>query len=94
MATTADSQSALQGTEGDFRSLEEKVYRTIELLREARAQKAAAELKLVSMREEQQAQAAECESLRRQLEALQQERTQVRERVEKLLGEVDTILEQ
>jgi cell division protein FtsB len=77
MATTADSQSALQGTEGDFRSLEEKVYRTIELLREARAQKAAAELKL-----------------RRQLEALQQERTQVRERVEKLLGEVDTILEQ
>jgi FtsZ-binding cell division protein ZapB len=94
MATTAESQIAVEGTAGDFRSLEEKVYRTIDLLREARAQKAAAELKLVSLREEQEAQAAECESLRRQLETLQQERAQVRQHVEKLLGEVDAILEQ
>jgi len=94
MAGTAEGQIALEGTAGDFRALEEKVYRTIELLREARAQKAAAELKLVSLREAQEAQAAECEALRQQLAALQQERSQVRSRVEKLLGEVDTILEQ
>lgn len=94
MATTAEGQIASEGTTGDFRSLEEKVYRTIELLREARSQKAAAELKLVALRESQEAQAAECASLRSQLEALQQERAQVRGRVEKLLGEVDSILEQ
>ena len=94
MATTAEGQLAIEGTTGNFRSLEEKIYRTIELLKEARAQKAAAELELTTLRESFDAQAAECESLRRQLATLQQERSQVRQRVEVLLGEVDSILEQ
>jgi phage shock protein A len=94
MATTAEGQLAIEGTAGNFRSLEEKIYRTIELLKEARAQKAAAELELTTLRESCDAQAAECESLRRQLATLQQERSQVRQRVEVLLGEVDSILEQ
>jgi len=94
MATPAEGQLAIENSAGNFRSLEEKIYRTIELLKEARAQKAAAELALGTMRESFDAQTAECESLRRQLAELQQERSQVRQRVETLLSEVDSILEQ
>lgn len=94
MASTAEGQLAFEGSNTDFHSLEEKIYRTIELLKAARAQKAAAELELVTMRELLDAQAAETDALRKQLETLQQERTEVRSRVEKLLGEVDAILEQ
>jgi hypothetical protein len=41
-----------------------------------------------------EAQASEADSLRNQLQALQQERSQVRHRVEKLLGDVDAILDE
>jgi gamma-glutamyl:cysteine ligase YbdK (ATP-grasp superfamily) len=94
MASTAEGQLAFEGANSDFHSLEEKIYRTIELLKAARAQKAAAELELVTMREMLESQAAETETLRKQLQSLQQERAEVRTRVEKLLGEVDAILEQ
>jgi chromosome segregation ATPase len=93
MASMAEGQLAFEGTASDFQSLEEKIYRTIELLKAARAQKAAAELELVTMREMLDSQATETEALRKQLEGLQQERNEVRSRVEKLLGEVDLILE-
>jgi uncharacterized protein (DUF3084 family) len=93
MASTA-GQLAFEGTANDFQSLEEKIYRTIELLKDARSQKAAAELELATVREMLAAQTAETESVRQQLQALQQERAQVRHRVEKLLGDVDAILEQ
>ena len=94
MASTAEGHLAFEGASSDFRSLEEKIYRTIELLKEARAQKAAAELELANARETLESQSAECDSLRQQLHALQQERGQVRSRVEKLMGDVDAILEQ
>jgi hypothetical protein len=90
----AEGQLAFEGTDSDFQSLEEKIYRTIELLKAARAQKAAAELELVTMREMLEAQTAQTETVRKQLQALQQERANVRTRVEKLLGDVDAILEQ
>ncbi len=93
MASMAEGQLAFEGAASDFQSLEEKIYRVIELLKAARAQKAAVELELVTMRETLEAQAAESEALRQQLQVLQQERNEVRSRVEKLLGEVDQILE-
>jgi hypothetical protein len=94
MASMAEGQLAFEGTAGDFHSLEEKIYRTIELLKAARVQKTAVELELATMREMLDAQAAETEAVRKQLQALQQERSEVRTRVEKLLGDVDAILEQ
>jgi chromosome segregation ATPase len=94
MSSLAEGQLAFEGSSSDFQALEEKIYRAIELLKAARSQKAAAELELVTMREMLEAQAAETEGLRKQLQALQQERAEVRTRVEKLLGDVDAILEQ
>jgi predicted nuclease with TOPRIM domain len=46
------------------------------------------------VREELEARAAEADTLRNQLNALQQERSEVRHRVEKLLGDVDAILDE
>lgn len=94
MASMAEDQLTFEGSNSDFQSLEQKIYRTIELLKTARAQKAAAEQELVTMREMLDAQAAETEAVRKELHALKQERTEVRNRVEKLLGDVDAILEQ
>lgn len=51
MATSAEGQLAFEGSSNDFQSLEAKIYRAIELLKEARSQKAAAELELASVRE-------------------------------------------
>jgi chromosome segregation ATPase len=94
MASIAEDRLAFEGSTNEFQSLEDKVYRAIELLKEARSQKAAAELELATAREMLEAQAAEAESLNRQLQALQQERAEVRHRVEKLLGDVDAILDE
>jgi len=94
MASMAEGQFAFEGASSDFQSLEEKIYRTIELLKAARIQKAAAEAELASMRDLLDAQAAETEALRKELQSIQRERLEVRVRVEKLLGEVDAILEQ
>jgi len=94
MASMAEGQLAFESSASDFHSLEEKIYRTIELLKTARAQKAAVEQELATMRDMLDAQAAETEAIRNQLQALQQERSEVRTRVEKLLGDVDAILDQ
>jgi chromosome segregation ATPase len=94
MASMAEGQLAFEGTASDFQLLEEKIYRTIELLKAARAEKATAQAELASLRNLLDAQAAETEAARRELQALQKERAEVRSRVEKLLGDVDAILEQ
>lgn len=94
MASMAEGQLAFEGSASDFQSLETKVYRTIELLKAARSEKAAAEQEVATLRELLEIQAAESETLRNQLQALRQERADVRGRVEKLLGDVDAILEQ
>jgi chromosome segregation ATPase len=93
MSSAAEGQLAFEGS-SDFHVLEEKIYRAIEALKSARAQKAAAELELAGVREALEAERAESEALRRQLDALQQERSELRGRVEKLLEDVDSILDQ
>lgn len=90
----AEGQLAFEGTTSDFHALEEKIYRAIELLKAARAEKAVAEANLAETRDLLDVQTAETEAVRKQLQALQQERAEVRSRVERLLGDVDAILEQ
>lgn len=93
MASLPTGPLALEGTSSDFHSLEEKIYRAIELLKEARVQKAAAEAEVATMRDMLDAQSAETEAVRKELHTLQQERAEIRSRVEKLLGDVNEILE-
>jgi septal ring factor EnvC (AmiA/AmiB activator) len=94
MASMAEGQLTFEGPSSDFQSLEEKIYRAIQLLKTARVEKAAVEQEAAALREQLEAQSAESDKLRAQLQNLQLERTEVRTRVEKLLVEVDSILDE
>ncbi len=78
----------------NFHSLEEKVYRTIELLKAAREAKAVAERDCGRLREQLQLREEEVEGLRAENVALRREREEVRGRVEKLLEQIDKLAEE
>ena len=78
----------------EFVSLEEKVYRTIELLNAAREAKSAAERDAARLREQLELREDEIESLRTEIIGLRKEREDVKSRVEKILRQIDEIAEQ
>ena len=75
----------------DFHALEEKVFRTIELLKSAREAQAAAERESRRLKEQFGGRSEETESLRREVMALRREREDVRSRVEKMLKQIDAL---
>ncbi|MFZ0312132.1 MAG: hypothetical protein WAL85_05445 [Candidatus Korobacteraceae bacterium] len=78
-------------TTADFRSLEEKILRTIELLKSAREAKAVAERDASRLREELNQREDELDTVRQELVALRREREEVRTRVEKMLGQIESL---
>jgi chromosome segregation ATPase len=75
----------------DFYSLEEKIYRTIELLKAAREAKAAAERDAARLREQLELREDEIESMRNEMIGLRKEREEVRGRVENMLRQIDEL---
>jgi septal ring factor EnvC (AmiA/AmiB activator) len=75
----------------DFKSLEEKILRTIELLKSAREAKAVAERDAARLREQLNEHEEEIESTRHELVSLRREREDVRARVEKMLGQIESL---
>lgn|GEM_PF-432879 len=75
----------------DFHALEEKVFRTIEMLKAAREAQAVAERENRRLREQMGGRHEETDSLRREVLALRREREEVRARVEKLLKQIDSL---
>ena len=75
----------------DFHALEEKIYRTIELLKAAREAKAIAERDATRFRERLEEREEQIEVLKGQVVALRREREEVRGRVEKILKQIDSI---
>jgi len=75
----------------DFKSLEEKVLRTIELLKSARDAKAAAERDASRLRDQLNEREEEVDTLRHELVGLRREREEVRTRVEKMLGQIEAL---
>jgi uncharacterized protein involved in exopolysaccharide biosynthesis len=83
----------------EFQALEQKVLRTVELIkkeREARAtaeaERNAAQTELATMREQMEAHSTSASSATKQLENLQRERETVRQRVEAMLAQMDELL--
>ncbi len=74
-----------------FAALEQRVVRTIEMLRAEREQRLAAEKQLERAKEELDLHGMEMDDLRSQLAALNKERDAVRLRVERLLANLDAI---
>lgn len=76
----------------DFHALEEKIYKTIELLKSAREAKAIAERDAVRFREQLEEREEQIEMLKGQVVTLRKEREEVRGRVEKILKQIDSLM--
>lgn len=76
----------------DFPALEEKIYKTIELLKSAREAKAAAERDANRLRDQLEQREEELDLLRAEVVGLRKEREEVRGRVEKILKQIDQLV--
>jgi chromosome segregation ATPase len=92
MSVRTASDVETQGSGTDFVSLEEKIYRTIEMLKSAREAKANAERDVVRLRETLENREEEMESLKSELIELKRDREEVKSRVEKMLSQIDTLV--
>ena len=91
MSVKAVSELEVSTASDDFLALEEKVFRTIDLLKQAREGQAAAEREARRLREQISGRDDETESLRREVVGLRREREEVRARVEKLVKQIDSL---
>jgi hypothetical protein len=73
----------------EFQALEQKVLRAVEIVKREREARAAAEAEVAALREQLAAQSAAANT---QLNSLNQERDAVRQRVEKMLQQMDELL--
>lgn len=76
----------------EFQALEQKVLRAVEIVKREREARTAAEAEVASLREQLAAQKASETAQNNQLSTLQQERENVKNRVEKLLQQMDELL--
>jgi septal ring factor EnvC (AmiA/AmiB activator) len=89
MTVKAVRESEMTGD--DFLSLEEKVYRTIELLKAARESAANAERNAGRLRDQLSEQEEETVRLRQEVISLRKEREEVRTRIEKMVKQIDAL---
>jgi FtsZ-binding cell division protein ZapB len=75
----------------DFSALEERVHRTVEVVRRERQLRLEAEERAARAETHLREQSPMIEQLEKDLSALRIERDQVRERVERLLGQLDAL---
>jgi chromosome segregation ATPase len=87
----ANPVQAPEITADNLQSLEEKVLRTIELLKSAREAKAHAEAQLVRLQEQVDEREEQIQALRDENVGLRKEREEVRTRVEKMLRQVEAL---
>jgi chromosome segregation ATPase len=76
----------------EFEALEQKVLRAVEIVKRERQARAAAEAEIVSLREQLSTQSGLTDETNTELQALQKERGEVRQRVEKMLAQMDELL--
>jgi predicted nucleic acid-binding Zn-ribbon protein len=78
----------------DFQALEEKIYRTIELYKAAKDARATAERDVQRLREQLEEREEENETMRRELVQLRKDREDIRARVEKMLGQMESLTDE
>lgn len=91
MATLSLQEEALPMAVDDFGALEQRVVRAVELVKTERAARAEAEQLGARLQKQLDEQRTVLEQTREQLRALESEREQVRQRVEKLLKQLDEV---
>ena len=91
MSTLALNDAELNVTADDFNALEQRVLRTVELLKKERETRATAEQNAATLQQLLDEQSAELSKVQEQVRAFEQERDTVRQRVERLLHQLDEI---
>ena len=85
-----DTSNAISADE--FQALEQRVLRAVEIVRKEREARAAAEAEVASLREQLDSLKHSSNDAQTQITSLNQERTTVRLRVEKMLQQMDELL--
>jgi len=75
----------------DFSALEEKILRAVNMVKRERQARTAVEERLAKAEAQLREQAPLAEQLRSEVKALRAERDQVKQRVERLLGQLDAL---
>lgn len=75
----------------DFSSLEERILRTVNLVKRERLERAAAEERVTETEARLREQTAAGEELQKEVNSLRAERDHIRQRVEKLLTQLDAL---
>jgi len=91
-AHEVENETEKPGPSEDFPALEEKIYKTIELLKSAREAKAAAERDANRLRDQLEQREEELDLMRSEVVTLRKEREEVRGRVEKMLKQIDQLV--
>lgn len=76
----------------EFQALEQKVLRAVEIVKREREARAAAEAEIASLREQIEVQTSIHADTCATLQGLEKERANVRQRVEKMLTQMDELL--
>jgi len=84
-------QGNLALSSADFSALEDRVSRAVSIVRSERQARSAAEHRITDLDGQLTEQRDLVKSLQEEIHALNAERDQVRQRVEKLLGQLDTL---
>lgn len=106
MSTSGSTLASTPIGADEFLELEQRVHRAVEVVRREREARAASEAELARLRERMAEQAAEVERLERdhaeqqrvaqsaqeELSTLQNERIEVRQRIERMLHQMDELL--
>ena len=91
MSTLTLNDAELNVTADDFNALEQRVLRTVELLKKEREARATAEQNATTLQQLLDEQSAQLNQAQEQVKAFEQERETVRQRVERLLHQLDEI---
>lgn len=83
--------AALTLSADDFSALEERVVRAVELVKRERQQRAAAEERAARLEAQLSEQAPVVDQMKQEIRSLRTERDQVRQRVERLLSQLDAL---
>jgi len=84
-------QAALTLSVDDFSALEERVVRTIELVKRERQARTAAEERAIKAEAQVAEQTTVADQMKLEVRSLRTEREQVRQRVERLLAQLDAL---
>lgn len=91
MSTLTLDEAEVAATVDDFSALEQRVLRAVELVKTERAAREQSEQHAVQLQSTLDAQAALLAQTQEQVRNLERERDQVRQRVEKMLQQLDEI---